>query len=153
MADFINKVLAVLLAMVLLIIAPLNLHNLSIRTEKKMKALNEMQLWIDKVCDKGSITIKDLDELNLNIAATGLMTEITVEDFRMLASSNSTVLAKMCNVSYDRIIEEGGKHEIEPTNVIRVHVKEKVQSSEARLWSKIIGVDDVYDEYLSSMRR
>lgn len=153
MTDFLNKVLAIILAVVLLIIAPLNLSNLSDRTEQKLKALNSMQIWLDTVCDKGSINISDLDNLNDNIAATGIVAEVEVEEYRLLADAQSVVLAKQCTVSYDRIRTDGGEHIVYGTNVIRVHVVETAQSGAARLWSRIIGVDDMFDETLSAMRR
>lgn len=153
MTDFINKVLAILLAAVIGVIAPLTMSGLSNRAEQKLAALNAMQLWLDTVCDKGSITIDDLDSLNSKLAATGLIVDVEVEEFRMLANEQTVVLAKQCTVSYDRVRTDGNKHMIDSSNVIRVHIREVAQSSAAKLWSRIIGVDDIFDETLSAMRR
>lgn len=153
MTDFLNKVLAIILAAMLLLIAPLNMSNLSDRAESKLKALNEMQLWLDTVCDKGSININDLNNINDSIAATGIVADVIVEEYRLLADASTVVLAKQCTVGYDRVRTDGGTHTIYNTNVIRIHVIEKAPSSASRLWSRIIGVEDMFDETLSAMRR
>lgn len=153
MTDFVNKIISMILIVILLLVAPLNMSNMSRRVQQKIEVLNHVQLFLDSVCDKGYIQEYDLDDLYRKLAGTGLILSVKIEEFRMLAEADKVVLAKTCNVTYGRIESKGGKYEIDSGNVIRVTFKEEVTSAEANMWYRIIGSMDVFEDQLSSMRR
>lgn len=153
MTDIINKLLAIIIMFLILFLAPLNLSNMSDRANKKIDALNEMQLFLDKITDKGYITERDMDELYLAMEATGLSLSVELEHFRLLADGDAVVLCKECTVDKERIALEKGKYEIEITDVLKLSVEEVAESREARLWRKIGGTQDLFVESLSAMRR
>ncbi len=153
MTDFLNKILTLILAVVMLILGPLNMSNMYYRHTQKMHALDNMRIWLDGVADKGSITVKDLDDLNEKLAATGMVIKTKIEEFRLLADQESVVLAKQCNIDYNRLRVDGGVHIINSTNVIRVTVKEVAEGSASRLWRSLIGTVDLFEDSLPVMRR
>lgn len=142
-----------ILIILLCLVAPLNLSNMSRRAQQKIDVLNTVQLFLDMVSDKGYVQETDLDDLYRKIAGTGMILNVTIEEFRLLAEKESVVLAKTCNVTYDRIDKSGGKYVIDSGNVIRVTFREEIASTEANMWYKIIGAVDIFEDQLSAMRR
>lgn len=153
MTDFINKVISMILIVILLLIAPLNMSNMSRRTQQKIEVLNTVQLFLDTVSDKGYIQESDLDDLYRKLAGTGLILSVKIEEFRTLAEGDKVVLAKTCDITYKRIDLNGGRYEIDAGNVVRLKFKEEVTSAEANMWYRIIGSMDVFEDQFSVMRR
>ena len=153
MTDFINKVISMVLIVILLLIAPLNMSNMSRRTQQKIEVLNIMQLFLDKICDKGYVQESDLDSLYRELAGTGLILSVTIEEYRLLAEAEKVVMAKTCDITYKRIELKGGRYDIDSGNIIRVQFKEEVTSTEANMWYRIIGSMDEFNDQLSAMRR
>lgn len=153
MTDFINKVLSIVLIIVLGLVLPLNMIGLSNRNTYKLRALNEVQIFIDTVCDKGYIQNSDLDDLSRKLASTGLILEYEVEEYRIIADEDRVIMAKTCEINYERIDANGGTYAIDQGNVIRVNFWEDYQSPESKLFSRIVGGVDIFNETLASLRR
>lgn len=153
MTDFINKVITVILIVILLVIGPLNMQGMTDRTIQKIEALNQMSLFLDIVTDKGYIEAEDLDDLSRDMASTGLILNTSIELYRILATEENVVIAKITDVTYDRILENGGRYTINQGYIVRLGVEEIADSTEANLWYRIISVKDTFNEYLSEMRR
>ena len=153
MTDFINKVISMVLIVILCLIGPLNMSNQSRRTQQKLDVLNHVQVFLDTISDKGSVSTSDLDDLYRKLASTGLMLIVEVEEFRLLADGDSTVLARTCEITYERIAKSGGVYVIDAGNLVQVSFKEEVQSSEASMWYKLVGVEDIFSDQLAAIRR
>lgn len=92
MTDIISKVIALLLAAALLLFAPLTISSMISDMSSRRIALNEVEQFIDKVTDKGSISYYDLDDLALGLAASGIAFDYEVYRYLGLKyNTNGTV--------------------------------------------------------------
>lgn len=89
MSDIISKVIGVLLAFVLLILAPMTISRAADDAAMKRLVLNEVTNFIDKVTDKGDITAADYNDLVLGINAHGGSFDVSVIRYvRMTVKDN-----------------------------------------------------------------
>lgn len=79
MDGFLSKVIGLILAFFMLIVAPL-LHAYGIQElENRMETLNEVSEFLDRVTDKGEITEDDLNEFYLAVEAHGMTLDVRVD--------------------------------------------------------------------------
>lgn len=79
MDGFLSKVIGLIMAFFMLIVAPL-LHTYGIQEmENRMETLNETSEFLDRVTDKGEITEDDLNEFYLAVEAHGMTLDIRID--------------------------------------------------------------------------
>ena len=71
MTDIIPKIIGVILAFALLVLAPVTITRMTDDMTAKRIILNEVNAFIDRVTDKGSVTPADIDDLYIAINARG----------------------------------------------------------------------------------
>lgn len=81
MTDILSKLLGVVLAFVLLAVAPLTIHNLSNDLSMKRAVLNEMANFVDKVTDSGKIADVELADFYLATSAFGIPMDVDIKRY------------------------------------------------------------------------
>lgn len=143
MTDFPNKVVSILLVFVMLVIAPL-LWNYS-RDIMKMEraALNESELFLDKVTDKAIITDNDIDDFYIGLNATGGTYDVQVKRYisTSIPDDAGEVRTKYVSVPYK---EKGtGKASLlNKGDIVKVEIKEVGSSPAKRMMWAILRIED-----------
>lgn len=84
--DIISKIIGVVLAFVLLVLAPLTMGNMTDDMAMKRLVLNEVQTFIERVTDKANVTDEDVDDLMLGINAHGSAFDVTIARYIRIAA-------------------------------------------------------------------
>lgn len=100
MTDAISKVIAVLLAFVLLILAPMTISRMTDDMATRRQILNEVTAFIDKVTDKGSVTGADVDDLMLGVNAYGGAFDVQIVRYVRVAVKDSTQGGEVRSIYY-----------------------------------------------------
>lgn len=146
MTDFINKVVSVILIFIMLILAPIMI---SYKTEEmiaKRAILNDVDTFIDKVCDAATIKSSDINELYLKCNSHGMVMDVTVERlvYAMTLDENTG------EYIYDYVVDKSfnsGVTNLNPSDMIKVSVDEVVYSSTRRITYKLLGIDEGFFKF------
>ena len=169
MTDFVNKVITLVLIFVMLVLAPLLISYMSTDMITERLVLNDVSQFIDKVTDKSLVSEHDLDSLYLAVNSHGQAYNVTVKKYQVLEEENPTggelSTTKLIYVNMDELelltngtlvytdqdaevkegkIAAGVKKDyvdLEPRDVIKVHVEEVSMSPGKRLFWTLLRVD------------
>ena len=86
MADFINKIISLVLIFILLVLAPILNQYLASEATTERLVLNDVEQFIDKVTDKKVITAADVDELYMDVNSNGGFYNVSVDKYIRVAS-------------------------------------------------------------------
>lgn len=127
MADTISKVIGVLLAFALLVIAPLTITRMTEDMAAKRLILNEVTQFIDKVTDKGSVSASDMDDLMIGVNSYGGTFNVMVTRYIPVAVRDNVSGAVKTTyvVSDDNInsLSGSGMVYLEPGDAVQVRVE------------------------------
>lgn len=135
MSDFINKVVTIILAFVMLVLAPINISYMMTELTSQRVVLNEVTQFLDKVSDKGSATQEDLDNLYLGIAASGGFFDVEVVRFIRVSSLDENNAPKTLYFSSNQLSA------LSSGDIVRVTVREVGISPAKRLTWALLRVD------------
>ena len=117
MIDIINKLIAVIIAFMLLILAPLVIHNLSMELTMKRSIMNEMVNVIDKVTDTGRITNEQLEDFYIVCSTYGITTDVIIERYAKEVNPTET------GDTYTKYVKKVDNKNYEQGDIIKVSVK------------------------------
>ena len=100
MTDVISKVIGVLLAFVLLIMAPMTITRMKDDMAARRLILNEVTMFIDRVTDKAIISGADIDDLMIGVNAHGGAFDIQVVRYVRIAVRDSTRGGEVRSIYY-----------------------------------------------------
>jgi di/tricarboxylate transporter len=100
MTDAITKAIGILLAFVLLILAPMTIARLRDDMATRRLVLNEVTMFIDKVTDKASVTVADMDDLLIGINAHGGAFDVQVVRYVRIAVRDATRGGEVRSIYY-----------------------------------------------------
>ena len=100
MTDAITKVIAVMLAFVLLILAPMTISRMKDDMAARRLILNEVTYFIDRVTDKGRVTASDIDDLMIGVNAHGGAFDVKVVRYIRIAVRDSTRGGEVRSIYY-----------------------------------------------------
>mgnify|MGYP006898198349 CR=1 FL=1 len=79
MHGFLSRIVGLILAFLMLIIAPLiNAYGVQ-EMENKVELLNDVSEFLDKQTDKGGITDEDMDQFYVNVQSHGMILDVKVD--------------------------------------------------------------------------
>lgn len=81
MSDFFGRILGIMIAFVLLFIAPFTWVTLSNEMVARRTIMNEMQSFIDETVDSRQITDSQLEDFYLGISGLGPICDVTIERY------------------------------------------------------------------------
>ncbi len=153
MSDFINKVITLILIFVMLVLAPLLISYVSEEAVTERMILNEVNLFIDKVTDKKTITEYDLDDLYLGVNSHGGVYNVTVDRYMVIEEplGNGDSGTRLVYMRVDDAVKlmngeiedlEDGQVTLNTSDVVKVHVEEAVLSPAKRLLWILLRIDE-----------
>ena len=157
MTDFINKIITLVLIFVMLVLAPLLISYMSTDMITERLVLIDVSQFIDKVTNKATVSEHDLNSLYLAVNSHGQAYDVTVYKYQVLEEPKPTVgevsTTKLIYVNMDElellargeVKDKDGQPtdfvELNPRDVIKVHVEEVSMSSGKRLFWNLLRVD------------
>lgn len=136
MSGFLSRVISLVLAFIMLIIAPL-LYSYSIsEMENRRLLLNEVNQFLDKVTDKGEITEDDLTEFYLEVSSYGMVIKPTVKRLVRTTVITPEGKAKTTYIAADDI------YSLNQRDVVQVTLKEISASNYRRILSSFLRVNE-----------
>lgn len=136
MSGFLSRVISLVLAFIMLIIAPL-LYSYSIsEMENRRLLLNEVNQFLDKVTDKGEITEDDLTEFYLEVSSYGMVIKPTVKRLVRTTVITPEGKTKTTYIAADDI------YSLNQRDVVQVTLKEISASNYRRILSSFLRVNE-----------
>lgn len=136
MHGFLSRIVGLILAFLMLIIAPLiNAYGVQ-EMENKVELLNDVSEFLDKQTDKGGITDEDMDQFYVNIQSHGMILDVKVDRLVKTAteSGDGTIHTTYIAADDNSILN---KHDI-----LKVKITEKSSTPYKRLLNVILRIDD-----------
>jgi len=135
--DYVNRVVMVILIFVMLVVPPVLFSYVRAEMKAERIALNEVELFLDKVTDKGTITDQDLNDLYLGIAATGGIYDVKVS--RLIRISTLTEDGRIRTIYLDENYENT---RMNMGDLVKVTVTEIGVSPAKRLLWHVLRIDE-----------
>lgn len=147
MTDIINKLIAVFLIYVMLLLSPLSLMHHSDRIQNEINVVNAMQLFLDTVTDAHIIDARSYEQLTLVLEASGVTANVKIETYRVVISQGKTYLWKT-----GIITDLNTPTELVLGDIVSITVEEQAAARAQNLWTKLFGSSvDIMDERLVKM--
>lgn len=138
MSDFINKIVAITLAFVMLVLAPLLISYKSDEMLAKRLILNDVSQFIDSAQDTATITEENLNKLYTDCNSHGMAVNVTVK--RMIRT-NINKDGKIETVYYADDSLDGLKS-LNPRDIVKVSVEEVGISAARRITYSLLKIDE-----------
>jgi hypothetical protein len=151
----ISKIIGVILAFVLLILAPLVISQMTQDMSMKRLVLNEVTTCIDKITDKGSVTAEDVNDLYLGINAHGGAFNARFVKYTRIAVPDDTRPDGVKSV-YVPTDDEFGEITVElpQGDIIQIRITSLAQTSAQRLLFGLLKITERdYDFTMAGMAR
>jgi hypothetical protein len=136
MHGFLSRIVGLILAFLMLIIAPLiNAYGVQ-EMENKVELLNDVSEFLDKQTDKGGITDEDMDQFYVNVQSHGMILDVKVDRLVKTAteSGDGTIHTTYIAADDNTILN---KHDI-----LKVKITEKSSTPYKRLLNVVLRMDD-----------
>jgi hypothetical protein len=136
MHGFLSRIVGLILAFLMLIIAPLiNAYGVQ-EMENKVELLNDVSEFLDKQTDKGGITDEDMDQFYVNVQSHGMILDVKVDRLVKTAteSGDGTIHTTYIAADDNTILN---KHDI-----LKVKITEKSSTPYKRLLNVFLRMDD-----------
>ena len=136
MHGFLSRIVGLILAFLMLIIAPLiNAYGVQ-EMEDKVELLNDVSEFLDKQTDKGGITDEDMDQFYVNVQSHGMILDVKVDRLVKTAteSGDGTIHTTYIAADDNTILN---KHDI-----LKVKITEKSSTPYKRLLNVVLRMDD-----------
>ena len=136
MHGFLSRIVGLILAFLVLIIAPrINAYGVQ-EMENKVELLNDVSEFLDKQTDKGGITDEDMDQFYVNVQSHGMILDVKVDRLVKTAteSGDGTIHTTYIAADDNTILN---KHDI-----LKVKITEKSSTPYKRLLNVVLRMDD-----------
>ena len=132
MTDVINKLIALFLIVVMLLVAPLTLMRKTDRTQNEIRAINAMELFLDTCADAHQIDSFTFNRLADTLESCGMSVEISISTYDIVIADGHTYMWKTREITdlTDTI-------ELELGDIIEIHVEEKTAERTHDIWHAI----------------
>lgn len=147
MTDVINKMIAVFLICVMLLLAPLSLMKQSDRVQNQISAVNAMEFFLDTVTDAHMIDAHAYDALTTKLEAAGITANVKIEIYEVVISQGDTYLWKT-----GIITDLNDYQPLVLGDIVSITVNEETSARAQNLWTKMFGSStDRFNETLVKM--
>ncbi len=147
MTDIVNKLIAVFLICVMLLLAPLSLMKQSDRVQNQITAINAMEFFLDTVTDAHLIDANAYNKKTTKLEAAGITASVKIEIYEVVISQGKTYLWKtgiITDLNTPTTLVLG--------DIVTVTVEEETSSRTQNLWTKMFGSSAArFDETLMKM--
>lgn len=144
MSNYINTIIGVCLAVILLVIGPLTFTSASQQSTAKRLIHNDTNVFLDTVKDKAFITGRDIEDFSLNINSHGMVLDVNVKVY-VLASgkdiNGNPIPIKTIKYNDLDVLDKGETRLLNSGDLVTVEISEVGISSWRRLSYKILNLD------------
>ena len=138
MTDMIPKIIGVLLAFALLVIAPLTIRAMTEDMAGQRLILNEASQFIDRVTDKGSVTARDMDDLYFAVNIHGGAFDAVVVRYIRVAVPISAGISDSVYIAKD--VFDSTALTLYPGDVVQVRVHAVTKTNAQGLLRRLMRV-------------
>lgn len=147
MTDIVNKLIAVFLICVMLLLAPLSVMQESDRAQNKISAVNAIELFLDTVTDAHLVDSNAVSRLTTTLESCGITANIRIETYEIVIAKGKTYMWKT-----DIITDLNNPTELVLGDIVSVTVTEQTRARSQNLWTKLFGsYADSFNETLIKM--
>lgn len=136
MHGFLSRVIGLILAFLLLIVAPLLNTYGTQEMENRMETLNDVSEFLDRVTDKGEISEDDLNEFYLAVQSHGMTLDVKVE--RLVKTAT---LLDDGTVSTTYIVADNC-HDLNVSDIVKVELEEVSTTPYKKLLNTFLRIED-----------
>lgn len=144
MSNYINAVIALCLAMVLLVIAPLTFVTASEQGTAKRLIHNDTNVFLDTVKDKAFITGQDIEDFSLKLNSHGMILDVSVKVYVLAPGKDvngNPITLKVLKYNDFDTLDKGETRLLNSDDLVTVEINEVGVSSWRRLSYKILNFD------------
>lgn len=134
MTDVVNKILALFLIVLMLLISPLAVMRQADRTQNKIAALNAMELFLDTCADAHQIDRGTFDRLTAALEADGITANVKINIYKVAISDGNTYLWKTALITNITDV-----YKLELGDIIELRVEEQTNARAGDLWLSLFG--------------
>lgn len=143
MSDFINKIVSIALAFVLLVVAPLIISYKTSDMLAKRAILNDVTMFIDKAKDTYTVDEDDLNKLYLQCNSHGLSVDVHVKRLIRTAVTKEDATGRpAAKTVYYAVDTLDDLRNMNPGDTVQVVVKEVAISPGRQLMYNILKIDE-----------
>ena len=147
MTDIVNKLIAVFLICVMLLLAPLSVMQESDRAQNKISAVNAIELFLDTVTDAHLVDVNAVNRLTTTLESCGITANIRIETYEIVIAKGKTYMWKT-----GIITDLNNPTELVLGDIVSVTVTEQTRARSQNLWTKLFGsYADSFNETLIKM--
>lgn len=134
MSDVVNKILAIFLIVLMLLISPLAMMRQSDRTQNKIAALNAMELFLDTCGDAHQINKSTYDRLTAELEACGITASTEINIYRVVISEGETYMWRTALIT-----DITGEYKLQLGDIISLSVTEQTNARAGDVWLAFYG--------------
>ena len=134
MSDVVNKILAIFLIVLMLLISPLAVMRQADRTQNKIAALNAMELFLDTCADAHQIDKSTFDRLTTSLEADGITANAKISIYKVVISEGETYMWRT-----GLITNIPDVYKLELGDIISLEVEEKTNARAGDVWLSFFG--------------
>lgn len=139
MTDFLNKIIAIILIFLMLVVAPMLISYKIDEALDKRNILNDVETFLDVVTDVKGISEEELDQLYINCNSYGMLVDVSVKVYMKTAVPDG---ADAYKYYYQALYNREDIKAIAGGSIVKVEVKEIGLSGMRRLQHTLLGYDD-----------
>lgn len=134
MTDIVNKILALFLIVLMLLISPLAVMRQADRTQNKIAALNAMELFLDTCADAHQIDIGTYNRLTAALEADGITANVKINIYKVAISEGNTYLWRTALITNIKDV-----YKLELGDIIELQVEEQTSARAGDVWLSFFG--------------
>lgn len=141
MLNYMGKIFTIIMVFLMIVIAPICNHFVNEDGVSRLLVLNEMTLFLDKVCDKGTITEHDLDELYNDLNSHGFVMDVDVNRMIRVSFTEADGELKESYIKADEAAK-GETIELNQHDVVQIHAYEIIDNPARRILYQFTHIDN-----------
>jgi hypothetical protein len=144
MSNYINTVISICLAFILLIIAPLTFVSISQFDTSKRLVHNDTVTFLDTMQDKAYVTGQDMSDYTLKVNSHGITLDVTMTAYTLASSKDidgNPITLKLMKYNDFDTLDKQDVRLFNKGDLVTIEVKEVGISGIRRLMYKILNLD------------
>lgn len=144
MSNYINTVIGICLAFILLVVAPLTFVSISQYDTGKRLIHNDTVTFLDTIQDKAYVTGQDISDFALKINSHGLVVDMNINAYTLAGSedeSGNPITLKIAKYTDFETLSTAESRLFNRGDLIQIEIKEVGISNVRRLMYSILNLD------------
>lgn len=142
MTDYMNKVVSIILAFIMLVIAPLVISYQTTDMLAKRAILNDVTAFIDKAQDTYQIDEDDLNKLYMQCNSHGISVDVKVKRLIRTAVTKNDSTGNSAKTVYYAVDTLGDLKNLNPGDTVQVNISEIATTPAHQLVYRVLKIDE-----------